>query len=262
MNTNHTFAICAYKQSEYLEECIQSVTNQTVPTNVIIGTSTPNPYIDELAAKYHIPVYINEGESGITQDWNFTYSKAKTDYVTITHQDDTYGEQYVENLLSYLAQTKHPLIFCTDYGEIRGQEIVTTNRNLKIKRVMLFGMRFKHNWKHKFVRRRMLSIGSAICCPSVTFVRPNLPTQVFTHGYRADEDWQAWERLSKMDGEFVFCNKILMHHRIHEDSETTKILQDNQRSKEDYEMFCCFWPKWIAKILTKMYSNSEKSNKL
>lgn len=28
INTNHTFAICAYKESPYLEECIQSLMNQ------------------------------------------------------------------------------------------------------------------------------------------------------------------------------------------------------------------------------------------
>ena len=38
----HTFLVLAYKESQYLEECIKSVTNQTVPTNVVIGTSTPN----------------------------------------------------------------------------------------------------------------------------------------------------------------------------------------------------------------------------
>ena len=53
-----------------------------------------------------------------------------------------------------------------------------------------------------------------------------------------------------------------MGHRIHKDSETSVILGDNARSKEDYEMFCKFWPKLIAKILVKFYSRSEKSNNI
>ena len=85
---NHTFAICAYKESEYLEECICSLLAQTVKTNIIIATSTPNAYISGLAQKYEIPLYINEGESGITQDWNFALSKVTTKYATIAHQDD------------------------------------------------------------------------------------------------------------------------------------------------------------------------------
>ena len=58
---NHTFVICAYKESPYLEECIQSLMNQRIKSNVIITTSTPNVYIERLAEKYQIPVKINNG---------------------------------------------------------------------------------------------------------------------------------------------------------------------------------------------------------
>ena len=53
-----------------------------------------------------------------------------------------------------------------------------------------------------------------------------------------------------------------MGHRIHEESETTAILGDHARAKEDYEMFCRFWPEWIARIMARLYSESEKSNKM
>lgn len=49
METNHTFAICAYKESEYLEDCIKSLKGQTVKTNIIMATSTPNDYVKNLA---------------------------------------------------------------------------------------------------------------------------------------------------------------------------------------------------------------------
>ena len=42
VNTNHTFAICAYKESPYLEECITSLMEQTVKSEIFIATSTPN----------------------------------------------------------------------------------------------------------------------------------------------------------------------------------------------------------------------------
>ena len=107
-----------------------------------------------------------------------------------------------------------------------------------------------------------MSLGCPICCPSVTFVKANLPETVFEKGYRSDEDWQAWEKISKYKGTFVYINKVSMYHRIHEESETSIILGDNARIEEDYEMFCKFWPKSIAKLLTKLYATSEKSNKL
>ena len=52
----HTFVVLAYKESKYLEESIKSVLNQTVKTNVVIGTSTPNKYISKIAKKYNLKV--------------------------------------------------------------------------------------------------------------------------------------------------------------------------------------------------------------
>ena len=58
----HTFVICAYKESPYLEECINSLKNQTMKSNIIVITSTPNEYIEHIVRKYNLPYYINEGE--------------------------------------------------------------------------------------------------------------------------------------------------------------------------------------------------------
>lgn len=259
-NTNHTFAICAYKESPFLEACIESLINQTTPTNIILITSTPNPYINNLCQKHNIPIYINEGESGITQDWNFGYSKCNTDFITIAHQDDVYSPDYVTKLLHYTESVKKPLIYFTDYYELRNNEEIQKNKLLTIKRLMLFPLKFKLFWRSKFIRRRILSLGSPICCPSVTFYKPNLHFPVFLHGFRADEDWQAWEIISRLKGSFVYCSLPLTFHRIHEDSETSKILGDNARTIEDLQMFQIFWPKPIAKFLARKYSSSEKSN--
>ena len=51
-----------------------------------------------------------------------------------------------------------------------------------------------------------------------------------------------------------------MGHRIYSESTTSEVLKDNGRTIEDYKILCKFWPKWIAKIIAKLYANSEKSN--
>ena len=106
---DHTFAVCAYQESPYLEECIKSLKKQTIKSNILIATSTPNDYIKGIADKYTIPYYINKGEGGITQDWNFAYSCAKTKYITIAHQDDIYEKDYLEIVLKHITRAKHPL---------------------------------------------------------------------------------------------------------------------------------------------------------
>lgn len=260
---DHTFAICAYGESKYLENCIKSVINQTIKTNIIIATSTPNDYIKKLADKYKIKLYINKAKSNIASDWNYAYSCAETELVTITHQDDIYKEKYAENIIKYFNMAYRPLIAFTDYSELReGGVEVTDNKLLNIKRMMLSPLKIKGLWKSKFIRRRILSFGSAICCPSVTFAKKSLPETLFKVKYRSDVDWEAWEMISRIKGSFVYCPDILMSHRIHEESATTAIIADNDRSKEDYEMFCKFWPSGIARIIEHFYSNSEKQNEL
>lgn len=258
----HTFAICAYKESEYLEECILSLMSQKVKSDIIMVTSTPNNYIQNIADKYCIPLYINEGEKGITQDWNYAYKMSKTELVTIAHQDDIYLPDYSKTVIDLWKKRKQPLIIFTDYAELRNDKMVSKNRILSIKRILLSPLRVRLFQKSLFVRRRVLSFGCPICCPAVTFVKKNLPEQIFKSGFRSDEDWQAWEMLSRYKGEFVYSKKIGMCHRIHDASETSIILGDNARVKEDYIMFCKFWPKLIAKVLIKFYSKSEKSNEL
>ena len=262
LRKKHTFVICAYKESPFLEECILSLKKQMLQSNIIMITSTPNDYIRNMAEKYEIPLKINEGEGGIVQDWNFGYRQCDTPYITIAHQDDIYFPEYSEHAVERLEKSNSPLIYFSDYCEIRNGKRVSNNQLLKIKRILLFPLRGKIFQNSIFVRRRSLSIGNGICCPSVTFAKDNLPNPVFTVHFRSDEDWEAWERLSKLKGAFVYDSSIQMGHRIHEESETSIIIGDNVRSKEDYEMFCRFWPKSIAKILVKFYSKSEKSNNI
>src|SRR5271170_7349882 len=100
----HTFVILAYKESKYLEQCIQSVVNQTVKGKVVMATSTPNKYIMDLGAKYILEIFINNTGGSIGKDWNFGYYCADTKYVIIAHQDDVYLPGYAEKFLEVLSK--------------------------------------------------------------------------------------------------------------------------------------------------------------
>ena len=63
-------------------------------------------------------------------------------------------------------------------------------------------------------------------------------------------------------GSFVYVPKRLMLHRIHEDSTTHKMFEENKRTVEDLEMFRKFWPAPIARFINKFYTKSEDSNNL
>lgn len=257
---DHTFALCAYGKSPYLEACIQSLLAQSLRTRILIATTTPNETISSLAEKYDLPLYINEGQPGIAHDWNCAIAHSGTPLVTIAHQDDVYEPAYAKTMLSAMNSVPDPLIFFTNYGELRDGKRVDKNRLLDIKRALLKPLECKRFARSKFVRRRCLSIGSSICCPSVTLALPNLEKPVFEAGFKSNLDWQAWERISKRDGSFLYAPEILMYHRIHEGSETSALIRDNTRTAEDREMLEHFWPKPLAAIINRVYASGQNSN--
>lgn len=82
INQQHTWVICAYGESEYLEACIQSLKNQTLQSQIICYSSTPLDSIKELCQRYAIPFYTKQG-GGIGKDWNNAMSFVETKYATI-----------------------------------------------------------------------------------------------------------------------------------------------------------------------------------
>lgn len=257
---NHTFIVCAYKESPYLEECIKSVVNQNVKSNVIVSTSTPNEYIENLAKKYNLPIFINNGESGIGQDWNFGISNTTTDYVTVAHQDDIYNPDYLEEIVKYLDKGNDFVIAFSDYREIKNGVQIELTKNLKIKKMLLFPLRiFK---KSRFIKRRVLSLGSSICCPSVTVNTRITGKRPYKTDLKCDLDWDTWFEMTKYNESFLYINKELMQHRIHENSETSNLIENNIRLEEDLLMLNKFWPEPIAKFIMKFYKKAIETNEM
>lgn len=258
--TKLTFSVCAYGESPYLHECVESVLDQEANSKVIICTSTPNELIEGVAEEFHLPLFVNTVQEGIALDWNFAIRCAETPYVTIAHQDDVYERAYSAAAIEAFSLARNPIIFFSDYGELRNGEYVINNRLLDVKRMMLKPLLSKKHWGSVFWRRSILRFGSPISCPAVTYCKTTVPDPLFKTGMKGGLDWDAWERLSQLSGEFCYDPQILMFHRIHEDSETSHIIADNTRKNEDLAMLERFWPKPIARAVNHFYSESLKSN--
>ena len=94
----HTFVILAYKESEYLESCINSVINQSVKSKIVIATTTDNKFIRKMASKYKIDVIVGN-HTNIGGDFDFAVNCGKTDLVTVAHQDDLYEYDYAKTVI-------------------------------------------------------------------------------------------------------------------------------------------------------------------
>lgn len=255
-----TFDVCAYGDNQNIPATIQSLQRQTVKAKIILSTSTPSEYLKGIAEKFGIDYFVNPERKGPGSDWNFGYAKADTRLVTIAHQDDLYEPEYAEQILKNANEAKQPVILFTDYYELRNGMRVAENKILGVKRKMnaVFknkALRGSHFWK-----RRVLSIGCPICCPSVTYNKDICGSAPFDTKYINSCDYQTFVNLIEKQGEFVYIPKLLVGHRISEDSATTRNLANNIRQEEDLEIFKEFWPNGIAEKLYGVYSSSEKSN--
>lgn len=254
----HTFVICAYGESPYLKECIQSLKKQTVATELLLYTSTPNTLIEQLCKEYEIPCVFASG-GGIGKDWNNALSYVQTPYATIAHQDDIYLPEFAERTLLALESNPDSLLVYTDYAELQNGRVRQENLNLKIKTLMLKTITLFPN--SRFWRNRVLAFGNPISCPAVTYNLSKIPGFSFNEELKTSLDWEAWHRISStFIGRFSYVPSKLMLHRIHNESETTATIEDKTRTKEDLLMFQKMWPNWIANILISFYENSQRSN--
>jgi len=254
----HSFVICAYKEQPHLEDCIKSLKNQTLKSRIIISTSTPNDFIESISKKYKVDLRINKKTKGHIKDFCFAYEQADTKYVTLCHQDDIYYENFAEEVVKKMEKSQNPLIAFTNYNEIRNNKKIKFNKLLFIKRLINFPLLiFK---KNKKIRLFTLSIGNAICAPTVTYNKELIEKPVTESKLKANMDWDTWIHLAKKEGSFVYIKKQLLGRRIHEESLTTNVIQNNVMREENKEIFSRFWNPTITNFLTKLYSISEKSN--
>lgn len=235
---------------------------QTLKCNVLLATSTPNNMVTSVAKKYRIALSVNQESNGIASDWNFAFRCARTNLVTIAHQDDMYHPQYLERILEVLNRSKDPLIAFSDYKELIDSTEVMDAKILKIKRAMLKPLSLPLLSRTVFGKRLSIAFGNPICCPAVTYVAPKMPHELFSDGFRSNLDWEMWEKLSRCRGEFVYVQSPLMMHRIHEGSETSSCITDNVRTSEDLQMLEKFWPSFVARLINRFYVKAQDSNQV
>lgn len=258
----HSFVICAFQESKFLEESIKSCIDQfSVKQNkstIILYTSTPNNYIKLLADKYKIDYFSGDG-GNIGKDWNRALSFVDTKLATIVHQDDIYLPIYGSEMIDYFNSNKSLNIVFSDYEECDSKSIPRQrNINLKIKRFFLKIMSLSNN---KFYQRRIYALGNFICCPAVTYNMERLKDFRFNENLKMTLDWDAWERIMNIPGNIAFIDKKLMFHRIHEGSETTVNTKNKLREEEECMMYKRYWGKSIAKFLMKFYVLNQRTNR-
>lgn len=254
----HTFVVCAYKKSEYLEQCVESLVNQTLKTHVVICTSTPSEFITSIADKFGVQLLVRKGESDIQDDWNFACSQVDSEWVTVAHQDDIYYPDYAKCIVQAVEQNPESIIAFSDYVPIiHGKP--SMDINCRLRHLLRAPMKSKLLSKSHFFKKYCLAFGNCICCPTVTYHKALIDGPIFTSELKFSLDWDTYLKYSYYKERFLYVDKPLAYYRIHEEATTKDFIVSNRREAEDRYMFNQFWPKWITNILMRLYVKAYKT---
>jgi len=259
---DHTFAITVYKESPYLEACVQSLHAQTVKSNIVMVTSTPTTFSQNIAKAYNIPYYINvTDDTGIANNWNFALLKADTHWVTIAHQDDFYVNTFTQSFFYSLNQGKKDIsIAFTNYTDVVNGIPRKFSLSALVKSVLLIPFFFSGRIKSKIIKKGILAFGNPICCPSVTFNKNLIGDFKFQKEYKYVLDWYAWYQLAKSEGRFLYINKKLVNRRLHIASFTTQLMNNGEKKHDEFRMFELMWGKGFANLISRVYGLGYKDN--
>lgn len=241
----HTFVILAYLESDDLEECIKSVLKQSVKSNVLIATSTPNDYIIEMASKYSLGITINENDSNKGSDYNFAINTMDSELITIAHQDDLYDRNYTKEILKKYKENRDATILFTDNYEIKGDKKIVKNKRLRKQRYYLLPLKYKIFQASKFFKIRALRRNKFICTSSITFVKKNIKKDIFPSDIVYNNDWKGLIHLAKEDTKFVYIDKKLVGYRI------DNVCFDPEKIEEDMDILKKMYPKWYFEKFIK-----------
>lgn len=253
---DHAYVVPAFGESPHLEACLSSLAAQTRPSPIVVSTSTPRPHIERLAHRYGARYCEHGPNKGIGHDWNAALDRVETDWVTIAHQDDIYLSGYGQAIEDAIRSSSDVLLVSTDYAELSGDEIRSNSRLLAVKKILIeMGYLGRGRIASRGARRRMLSLGCPIACPAVSFSKTRTGLR-FDENMRTNLDWDAWTRLADLEGAFVHVRKALIHHRVHDGSETSAGIKSGARAREDLDMFNRFWPPAVAGLIARAYALS------
>lgn len=255
----HAFVVPAYGCSPYLRECLASLRAQSLPSTILISTSTPSKTLASLAEEFAVRLVEHGPNRGIGHDWNHAISAADSDWVTLAHQDDIYLPRFAERSCDLLRRYPEATLAMTGYGELLGGHMRTMTPMLGIKRLLQeLAFLGREELDSQAGKRRLLRFGCAIPCPTVT-LRRDIASNLFRQDLKVNLDWDAWLQLADMPGQFVRVRPMSVLHRIHAASETSDGIRGGVRAREDLEMFQRLWPTQVARLLARVYAASYEA---
>ncbi len=225
-----TFSVVipAFNGEKYIEKTIQSALNQSrMPDEVIIYDDNSSDRTNQICKKYADKIkYVHnaKGPSGFVNGWNQAIKEAKSDYISILHQDDILFPtfiQEVENALRANPSIKHIFSICNNIDN-EGQFITDiekyTSKKYKKNHTIFSGPEYVEAYQREYP-----GIVHLHRCPGVLTHRSIFESGCVYNpqaGHIADDDF--FYRVGQLTSVLGIMTPLAAY-RIHNNSETGSI---------------------------------------
>ncbi len=232
-------SICVpmYNGEKYLEECLESIKNQTFTDyEVIIVDDGSGDSSLEIAKRYaagdeRFQVHRNEMNLGLVGNWNRCIEIARGEWIKFLFQDDYLDEEYLEKSIS-AAGEKYSLIFCR-------RKFVFSNVTPEVKQEYLNIDTFnisKIYGKYGYITPEEVSQGVVKTFPGNIFGEPTsflIRKEIFEKYGMFEKDlfqlcdYEFWIRVATHEGVY-FLPEDLVFFRVHDASTSAKNRKTNK----------------------------------
>lgn len=231
--------IPCYNQGEYIEECIESVENQTYKNIeiIVVNDGSTDNYTNKILDKIYKEKRINLiiiDNNGVSNARNVGIQNSKGTYILPLDGDDKIHSEYIEKCVDILTANKADIVYCI---------------------CRLFGEKNKVLYVKDFSVDIMLHQNVVFC--SAMFKRRDFDE---SNGYKNNmkygfEDWDFWLSMIEKNKKFYRINEILFFYRIKSKSRSTELEGDITKYYETINQV-----KANHKELFSRYENLYKKN--
>ena len=163
-----------YRGKDYIEECIESVINQTYVNWELILMNDGSPddtyeFVKKIIDKYPSDKYnirlLTQENKGVAETRNLFVTIATGEYVAFLDQDDRFKEDYLERLMGAVTDAKEDIVLCgyerrTDENKVT-KRITVTEDSLSKYRIITPWARI---YRRDFLLDNSLKFLTTACC--------------------------------------------------------------------------------------------------
>ena len=263
MPSTLTICIPAFKSNKvFLLQAIDSVINQTVggwKLFVVDGNIYPDDALKLLVDGYNdnrIHYTRNNNDTSMAGNWNFAFSLAKTELVTLLHDDDYLSHDYVENMVKLAHEFPDSSMYFCDVNLVdeNGKNAFSIADHIKS------WIKPKKECFHLVGDNGLANLlaGCFIFCPTICYRKGSLAAIPFLPRWQMVTDFQLYLDVLLDKGTITGTSGKYYYYRRHNQNQTAKLTSNLQRFEEEsalYNEIACLpkagWKKSVQKAESK-----------